>query len=183
MIDSIVWKLRNDWWWGYWSDKEMLNNLNSGWFYGNRVDNYLLWRYEQYLCNDNYPTPKITYGEVISNESIEHIAPQTQPNPIENGYGIYEDIENPSEGITSGNWLNCVGNLMLMAGRQNSSLGNRPFPQKLEVYGKDNLLNQQKEIIDFVTDKNNPVWDKASIERRFNKIIQAAKDIWNLDKI
>ena len=45
------------------------------------------------------------------------------------------------------------------------------------------LLNQQKEIIDFVTDKNNPVWDKASIERRFNKIIQAAKDIWNLDKI
>lgn len=183
MIDSIVWKLKNDWWWGYWSDKEMLNNLNSGWFYGNRVDNYLLWRYEQYLCNDNYPTPKITYGEVISNESIEHIAPQTQTNPIENGYGIYEDIENPSEGITSGNWLNCVGNLMLMAGRQNSSLGNRPFPQKLEVYGKDNLLNQQKEIIDFVIDKNNPVWDKASIERRFNKIIQAAKDIWNLDKI
>lgn len=35
--------------------------------------------------------------------------PQTQPNPLENGYGIYEDIENPSEGITSGNWLNCVG--------------------------------------------------------------------------
>lgn len=183
MIDSIVWNLRNDWWWGYWSDKEMLNNLNSGWFYGNRVDNYLLWRYEQYLCNDNYPTPKITYGEVISNESIEHIAPQTQPNPIENGYGVYEDIENPSEGITSGNWLNCVGNLLLMAGRQNSSLKNHPFPQKLEVYGKDNLLNQQKEIIDFVTDKNNPVWDKASIERRFNKIIQAAKDIWSLDKI
>ena len=66
-----------------------------------------------------------------------------------------------------------------MAGRQNSYLWNRPFPQKLEVYGKDNLLNQQKEIIDFVTDKNNPVWDKASIERRFNKIIQAAKDIWS----
>ena len=126
MIDSIVWKLGNDWWWGYWSNKEMLNNLNSGSFYGNRVDNYLLWRYEQYLCNDNYPTPKITYGEVISNESIEHIAPQTQPNPLENGYGKYEDIENPNEGITSGNWLNCVGNLMLMAGRQNSSLGNRP---------------------------------------------------------
>lgn len=183
MIDSVVWKLKNDWWWGYWSDKEMLNHLNSGWFYGNRVDNYLLWRYEQYLCNDNYPMPKVSYGEVISNESIEHIAPQTQPTPLANGYGIYEDNENPSEGITSGNWLNCIGNLMLMAGRQNSSLGNRPFSQKLQVYGKDNLLYQQKEIIDFVTDKNNPVWDKASIERRFNKIIQAAKDIWSLDKI
>ena len=50
MIDNIIWKLKNDWWWGYWSDTEMYNHLKSGWFYGNRVDNYLLWRYEQYLC-------------------------------------------------------------------------------------------------------------------------------------
>ena len=104
-------------------------------------------------------------------------------NPLENGYGIYEDTENPSEGIVSGEWMNCVGNLMLMAGRQNSSLGNRPFPHKIQIYGKDNLLNQQKEIIEFVTDKDNPVWDKASIEKRFNKIINAAKDIWSLDNI
>ena len=183
MIDSVVWKLKNDWWWGYWSDTEMLNHLKSGWFYGNRIDNYLLWRYEQYLCNDNYPTPKITFGDVISNESIEHIAPQTQSNPLENGYGIYEDIENPSEGIVSGEWMNCVGNLMLMAGRQNSSLGNRSFSHKLQVYGKDNLLNQQKEIIEFVSDKENPIWNKTSIEKRFNRIIHAAKDIWNLDNI
>ena len=183
MIDNIIWKLKNDWWWGYWSDTEMYNHLKSGWFYGNRVDNYLLWRYEQYLCNNNYPTPKISFGDVISNESIEHIAPQTQPNPLENGYGVYEDNENPSEGIVSGEWLNCVGNLMLMAGSQNSSLGNRSFPQKLQVYGKDNLLNQQKEVIEFVADKDNPVWDKTSIEKRFNKIVQAAKEIWNLDNI
>lgn len=67
-IDSVKWKLNNDWWWGYWSDTEMLNHVRSGWFYGNRVDNYLLWRYEQYLCNDNYPTPKVSYSDVISNE-------------------------------------------------------------------------------------------------------------------
>lgn len=183
MIDTVIWKLKNDWWWGYWSDNEMFNHLKSGWFYGNRIDNYLLWRYEQYLCNDNYPTPKIAYEEIISNESIEHIAPQTQPTPLENGYGIYEDNENPREGIVSGEWMNCIGNLMLMAGRQNSSLGNRPFPMKLQVYGKDNLLNQQKEIIEFIADKDNPVWDKVSIEKRFNKIIHAAQEIWNLDDI
>ena len=79
--------------------------------------------------------------------------------------------------------MNCVGNLMLMAGRQNSSLGNRPFADKLFVYGRDNLLNQQKEIIEFVTDKEHPVWDKSSIERRFNKIVGAVKEIWNLDNI
>lgn len=182
-IDSVKWKLNNDWWWGYWSDTEMLNHVKSGWFYGNRVDNYLLWRYEQYLCNDNYPTPKVSYSDVISNENIEHIAPQTQANPLENGYGVYEDKENPEEGIVSGEWMNCVGNLMLMAGRQNSSLGNRPFADKLQVYGRDNLLNQQKEIIEFVTDKEHPVWDKSSIERRFNKIVSAVKEIWNLNNI
>ena len=182
-IDSVKWKLNNDWWWGYWSDTEMLNHVKSGWFYGNRVDNYLLWRYEQYLCNDNYPTPKVSYSDVISNESIEHIAPQTQAAPLENGYGVYDDKDNPVDGIVSGEWMNCVGNLMLMAGRQNSSLGNRPFADKLLVYGRDNLLNQQKEIIEFVTDKEHPIWDKSSIERRFNKIVGAVKEIWNLDNI
>lgn len=182
-IDDVKWKLNNDGWWEYWSDTEMLNHVRSGWFYGNRVDNYLLWRYEQYLCNDNYPTPKVSYADVISNESIEHIAPQTQENPLENGYGVYENEENPEEGIVSGDWMNCVGNLMLMAGRQNSSLGNRPFADKLQVYGRDNLLNQQKEIIEFVTDKEHPVWDKSSIERRFNKIVNAVKEIWSLDNI
>ena len=182
-IDSVKWKLNNDWWWGYWSDTEMLNHVRSGWFYGNRVDNYLLWRYEQYLCNDNYPTPKVSYSDVISNESIEHIAPQTQANPLENGYGVYEDKENPEEGIVSGEWMNCVGNLMLLAGRQNSSLGNRPFADKLQVYGRDNLLNQQKEIIEFVTDKEHPVWNKSSIEKRFNKIVSAVKEIWDLNNI
>ena len=183
LIDSVKWKLNNDGWWRYWSDTEMFNHIKSNWFYGNRVDNYLLWRYEQYLCNDNYPTSKVSYTDVISKESIEHIAPQTQDNPLENCYGIYDNKENPNEGIVSGGWMNSIGNLVLMAGRQNSSLGNRPFAEKLQVYGKDNLLNQQKEIIEFVADKEHPVWDKSSIERRFNKIINAAKEIWDLNNI
>ena len=183
MIDTAIWKLNNDWWWGYWSDKQMLEHIKSGWFYGNRVDNYLLWRYEQWQCCKNYPNPKICFSDVISNESIEHIAPQTQSSPLENGYGIYEDKDNPQQGIVSGEYMNCVGNLMLMAGSQNSSLGNKPFALKLKVYGSDNLLYQQKEIIEFVEDKNNPIWDKDCIKRRRDKIIQAAKEIWSLDNI
>lgn len=170
-------------WWGYWSDAEMISHIKSVWFYRNPVDNYLLWRYEQYLCNDNYPIPKITYEDVISDKSIEHIAPQTQDSPLENGYGVYVDKENPKEGIVSGEWMNSVGNLMLMAGRQNSSLGNRPFADKLRTYGTDNLLNQQKEIMEFVVDREHPVWDKSCIEKRFNKIVRAAKEIWSLDNI
>jgi hypothetical protein len=86
-------------------------------------------------------------------------------------------------GIVSGEWMNCVGNLMLMAGRQNSSLGNRPFREKLEVHGKDNLLDQQKEVKEFVADKDSPVWDRACIEKRFDKIIETAETIWSLDAI
>lgn len=182
-IDDVKQKLNNDMWWGYWSDAEMISHIKSGWFYRNPVDNYLLWRYEQYLCNDNYSIPKITYEDVISDKSIEHIAPQTQDSPLENGYGVYADKENPKEGIVSGEWMNSVGNLMLMAGRQNSSLGNRPFADKLRTYGTDNLLNQQKEIMEFVGDREHPVWDKSCIEKRFNKIVRAAKEIWSLDNI
>lgn len=185
-IDWMIDRIKTDWLWRYWSDNELDDLVDSGWFYQNRVDNYLLWKYEMYLCNDNHPMPhKVTFDELIRNESIEHIAPQTPTNgnPLANGYGVYEDKENPKNGIESGHWLNRVGNLMLISQSHNSSIGNTSFANKLASYGKDNLLNQQKEIIEFVTDKNNPVWDKDAIERRHNKIKEAVSKIWNLNLV
>ncbi|MCQ2286569.1 MAG: DUF262 domain-containing HNH endonuclease family protein [Bacteroidales bacterium] len=181
-IDAMIQKIKTDWWWGYWSDNELMRCVDTGWFYKNRVDNYLLWKYELYLCNENHPKPhQVTFKDLIRNESIEHIAPQTPTNgdPIANGYGDYEG----KSGIASGEWLNCVGNLMLISQSHNSSIGNKPFAEKLASYGKDNLLNQQKEIVDFVENKNNPVWDKTAIEKRHEKIKKAVKDIWDLNKI
>lgn len=181
-IDAMINKIKTDWWWGYWSDNELMRCVDTGWFYKNRVDNYLLWKYELYLCNENHPKPhQVSFKDLIRNESIEHIAPQTPTNgdPIANGYGDYEG----ESGIASGEWLNCVGNLMLISQSHNSSIGNKPFAEKLVSYGKDNLLNQQKEIVDFVENKNNPVWDKTAIEKRHEKIKKAVKDIWDLNKI
>lgn len=181
-IDAMINKIKTDWWWGYWSDNELMRCVDTGWFYKNRVDNYLLWKYELYLCNENHPKPhQVSFKDLICNESIEHIAPQTPTNgdPIANGYGDYEG----ESGIASGEWLNCVGNLMLISQSHNSSIGNKPFAEKLVSYGKDNLLNQQKEIVDFVENKNNPVWDKTAIEKRHEKIKKAVKDIWDLNKI
>lgn len=185
-IDAMINKIKTDWWWGYWNDNELMRCVDTGWFYKNRVDNYLLWKYELYLCNENHPKPhQVTFKDLIRNESIEHIAPQTPTNgdPIANGYGVYEDKETPENGIASGEWLNCVGNLMLISQSHNSSIGNKPFTEKLASYGKDNLLNQQKEIIDFVEDKNNPIWDKTAIEKRHEKIKEAVRNIWRLDLI
>lgn len=185
-INDIIYNLRNNGWWSYWNDNTMKNYLSSGYFYKNRVDNYVLWKYELYICDENHPKPhKVSFEDLIHNESIEHIAPQTPTNgdPVANGYGIYDDKENPSDGIVSGDWLNCIGNLMLISKSHNSSIGNKPFSDKLDSYGRDNLLNQQKEIESYIGNSNNPFWDKDTIENRKTKIIDAAMDIWNLDRI
>jgi uncharacterized protein with ParB-like and HNH nuclease domain len=185
-IDEIISQIKGNGWWWYWCDEQMFEFLGSGYFYRNRVDNYFLWKYELYLSNSEHPIPhNVTFSDLISNESIEHIAPQTPTDgkPVENGYGTYEDKENPIEGIVSGEWLNCVGNLMLISRIHNSIIGNRPFKLKLESYGKDNLLNQQKDIVKYVSDESDPVWDKTAIEKRKNEMLEAAKKNWNLDNI
>ncbi|RNI32240.1 DUF262 domain-containing protein [Rufibacter immobilis] len=185
-ISSTINSIRQSNWWWYWNDNSLKNQLYSGDFYQNRVDNYLLWRYELQLADKNHPVPhNVSFKDLIRNESIEHIAPQTPTNgdPVANGYGPYKVEAEPKDGISSGSWLNSIGNLMLIAQSQNSSLGNKAFSKKLEVYGKDNLLNQQKEIIEFVADKSNPVWDKTAIERRRDKIVKAALEIWSLDRL
>ena len=56
--------------------------------------------------------------------------------------------------------------LMLVSTKHNSSLGNKNFSDKVEDYGRSNLLMQQKEIHDEFVNQENPVWDKAEIEKR-----------------
>lgn len=185
-ITAMINDIKTDSRWWYWNDGELGRCINSVSFYQNRVDNYVLWKYELSLGNTDYLRPhQIEFKDLIRNESIEHIAPQTPRDgkPVANGYGLYEDKEHPENGIVSGGMLNCVGNLMLISQSHNSSIGNKPFADKLSSYGKDNLLNQQKEIINFVEDTNNTIWDKNAIEKRKRKIVAAVMEIWNLDKI
>lgn len=184
-INDIIYSIKHNGWWGYWNDQAVTSYL-SGYFYQNRVDNYVLWKYELHLCDEHHPTPhKVSFNDLINNENIEHIAPKTptDEDPTSNGYGEYKNEQNPQEGISSGGWLNSIGNLMLISQHHNCSIGNRPFDEKLSSYGKENLLNQQKEIREFVADLNAPIWDKSAIVKRQEKILKAAADLWNLDNI
>lgn len=170
----------------YWSDKELHNALNSGGIYFNhRICSYLLWRYEQSLCPLNHPKERVKWEDVIKKESLEHIAPQTPKDEERaHGYGIYRDIENPENGIESGEWLNSIGNILLLSQSQNSSAGNKDLKEKLEIYKEENsLIRQQQEIVTFMDDPNNPFWDKTCIERRGKHIIDAAMNIWDVNKI
>ena len=116
-------KLRNDlrdkfnekW---YWGDGHVNDFLRSdGKIYGNKIANYLLWKYEHNLSKDYARTS-------IENEQIEHILPQTEPDDsIAAGYDV------PDEDLDE--YLHCFGNLMLISKRHNSSIGNKPFKEKL----------------------------------------------------
>ena len=186
ITQAVAWLKDDSSYWGYWGNGEMCRILN-GYFYGNRVDNYFYWQYELYCNNRNgYNVPSgIKYSDIVRSENIEHIAPRTPTNgePVANGYGVYVDAAAPENGIESGQWLNCIGNLMLISESHNKSIGNCPFKDKLASY-KASTLRQQLEIEEYATSRDGEkVWDLEAIKKRKEAMIKAAMEIWSLDKI
>ena len=124
---------------------------------------------------------------MISNESIEHIAPKTPTNgePVANGYGDYKNQNEPELGIDSGGWIDGIGNLMLISRTHNSSIGNRPFAEKLSSYKRISLMKQQMEITNFASqnERGEKIWDLEAIKRRREAMLKAALKIWSLDDI
>ena len=176
---AVAWLKDDNSYWGYWGNGEMSRILN-GYFYGNRAAGYFYCQYEAFRSAKGYDT-----SNTVGSKNIEHIAPRTPTdgNPVANGYGVYVDAVAPENGIESGQWLNSIGNLMLISESHNKSIGNCPFKDKLASY-KDSPLRQQLEIEEFATCRDGePVWDMAAIKRRKQAMIEAAMEIWSLDKI
>ncbi len=160
----------------YWGDTNFLNILNGN-MYKNGMVNYLLWEYEQHLQRKGYIVKSTVK---IDRESIEHISPQTEPNEkVESGYEINETGFYSEEFREK--YINKLGNLMLISQSHNSSIGNKPFNDKLQSYCENPLLRQQSEIKDFVEDNNNPIWDSHSIEKRHKHIIDFAMQRWSFN--
>ena len=157
----------------YWGDKKFSEVLNGN-MYQNNMINYLLWDYEQHLQRKGY----VLSGSVgIESESVEHIAPQTEPDEVvESGYEI------ETTGLYSkdfrDNYVNKLGNLMLISQSHNSAIGNKPFADKLQSYKDNPLLRQQAQIKEFVKDESNPVWDSKAIDSRHQKMVEYALDRW-----
>jgi len=172
LISDVKTKLNDDW---YWGDVNMKNYLNGG-MYGNNVLNYLLWQYENSIQNRGYSIRKFS----LESEQIEHISPRKPTNgePIATGYEVNEFNEY-SEEFLSGQ-LNCLGNLMLISGSHNASIGNKPFSDKIESYKNNPLLNQQAEIKEFAIDNT---WKTDSIQKRHKAIIDFAVKRWDFSRI
>ncbi len=177
LINDIKSKLNETW---YWSDTNVKNYLNGS-LYGNKVLNYLLWQYENSIQNKGYSIKKYT----LHNEQIEHISPQTPPNgeALETGYEVNDNNEYSDDFVAK--YLNCIGNLMLISGSHNASIGNQPFHKKLSTYNNNPLLNQQAEIKEFVSSESEEVktWKSSSIQNRHDKIVSFALTRWSFDSI
>ena len=169
-------KLNESW---YWGDTNTKNYLNGA-IYGNKILNYLLWEYEDSIQNKGYSVKNFS----LDNEQIEHISPQTptEGEPLAVGYELNSESQYSEDFISK--HLNSLGNLMLISGSHNASIGNKAFKDKLKSYKANPLLNQQAEIKDFVTFEGDSIfWKIESIEKRHNKIVSFAIQKWSFDNI
>ena len=124
VVNHIQWmKSRKDWW-GYWNNNELLRTLNMG--MNHNIAKILLWKYENHLIQCGKAGYKLLRYDDIEQPHLEHIAPQTENEESNNGYCHYdEDFRNQ--------YLECLGNYLLLSGSHNISLGNEKFQKKREV--------------------------------------------------
>lgn len=122
---------------------------------------FILWKYENFLCSQGKPGYKEKRFTDIEKPQLEHIAPQhpRSATPEKDGYAKYDDI-------FIRNYLNCIGNYLLLSGYHNQSLSNDPFDKKRQTYTK---LEQQREVFEMTKEKK--IWGVREIKKRRNKII------------
>ena len=159
IIDRVEWMKNSgsdSWWWSYWNNQELERALKGG--INHSTAKFLLWKYENHLESKGKSGYAPTRFTEISRPELEHIAPQTE-NP-ETGYDTYdEEFKNQ--------YIDCLGNYLLLSKSHNCSVGNKPFAVKNESYIH---LYQQREIKEMTKDK--PVWTREHIQRRKEKIIE-----------
>jgi len=163
IIDRIEWmKTTSDWWWAYWNNEKLRESLQGG--INHSVARYLLWKYEVYLEQQGKNGYSPTRFDAITSPELEHIAPTTAPETEPHGYDNYdEEFRNQ--------YLNCLGNYLLLSKSHNCAVGNIPLPQKLATY----MCNeQQREVRSLVTEDG--IWSKEIIQRRKEKIIGVIMD-------
>lgn len=163
-IESIIERIEylkttQDYWWNHWSNEKLKESISGG--MNHDLAKLLLWKYENNLIleGDKHGYGFFSYDK-INKPELEHIAPQTPTNgePIAAGYCAYdEDFKN--------NFLNCLGNYLLISKSHNSSIGNVPFKDKFESY---TYLVQQREVQEI--SKERMTWGKDEITKRKEKI-------------
>jgi Protein of unknown function DUF262/Protein of unknown function (DUF1524) len=160
IIKRVEWmKTTSEWWWAYWSNEKLRDSLQGG--INHSVAKYLLWKYEVHLERQGKSGYSPTRFDRIISPELEHIAPTTEPEAKPHGYCDYDDE-------FRNQYLNCLGNYLLLSKSHNCAVGNISLNQKLATYDYN---NQQREVKNLVS--KDGIWSKEIIQKRKDKIITA----------
>lgn len=154
-IDSM--KTTTEWWWAYWNNDKLIDSLQGG--INHSVAKFLLWKYEVHLEQQGKKGYSPTRFDRIINPELEHIAPTTEPECKPHGYDNYDDE-------FRNQYLNCLGNFLLLSKSHNCAVGNIPFIEKLATYTNN---EQQREVKNRIP--KNGIWSKKIIQDRKIDII------------
>ncbi len=154
----------DNWWWSYWNNENFENSIHGP--IHPRIAKYILWKYENFLREKGKAGYKPVRYEDIENPQLEHIAPQhpSSKHPEKDGYDVYDE-----EFTTQ--YIDCLGNYLLLSGFHNDSISNGPFSSKRDTYVK---LDQQLEVRNMT--EETCVWDKAKIDQRHLLIVDYVKN-------
>ncbi|GAW88415.1 hypothetical protein FPS14_contig00004-0080 [Flavobacterium psychrophilum] len=151
-----------DGWWDYWNNIELKKSIQGK--LNHTTAKFILWKYENTLESKGKSGYSASRFDKIENPELEHMAPSTEPALKPHGYGVYDDE-------FKNQYLNCLGNYLLLSKSHNCSVSNNHLKDKIETY---NHLAQQREIKDFITESG--LWDKEAITNRKTKIVKFVMD-------
>lgn len=161
-IDSM--KTTTEWWWAYWNNDKLIDSLQGG--MNHSVAKFLLWKYEVHLEQQGKRGYSPTRFDRIIKPELEHIAPTTEPKCKPHGYDNYDDE-------FRNQYLNCLGNFLLLSKSHNCAVGNIPLTEKLATYTNN---EQQRKVRNLVSE--NGIWSKKIILERKKEIIDAIMAIY-----
>lgn len=157
-IDYIKSVDSKDWWWAYWNNDKLKENLYH--LDDRNLSKFILWQYENHLMAAGKSGYKPMSMSEIASPQLEHISPQTPTNgePVAAGYDDYDEA-------FCNECIDNLGNYLLLSASHNESIGNKPFVEKRASYTQ---LLQQREIQD-MTDEH---WGREQINKRQDKLIE-----------
>lgn len=163
----------NDTW--YWGDSRVIESIYNI----NYIDNKPLVKYVLSVYEDielaGQPFERLVENKDIH---IEHIYPQTESSePISDGYDLSQKEEEHSK------YIHCLGNLLLIDSRMNSTIGNKPYKEKLNSYdnGCEKYLTLQQQIK--VKNHSKDKWCDKCIDDRYALLSKFINDFWSFDRV
>lgn len=153
-------KTAENWWFAYWNNAALEKAIQEK--IQPATAKFLLWKYENYLNGIGKAGYAPMRFDQITDPELEHIAPQTPPNneKVASGYFAYND-EDAIE------YIECLGNYLLISKSHNCSVGNKPFKEKVATYKH---LHQQREIREMAS--KSKTWGKRLINKRKKQLIE-----------